>query len=228
MGLRRMLRTWEERQLLSSAPDLLAKSTAQLHQDIWVIAETKRKRGGFFVEIGAFDGVEHSNTYLLEKELGWTGILVEPNPELHSLIRERRTAALSTAAVYSKSTEVDFVSVRDAGVLSGIAVHAFEDMHAEFRRKNSSVFSVVATTLQELLEQYDAPKVIDYLSVDTEGSEYEILAAFDFDKFDIRLLSVEHNFTPRERDVEVLLRKFGYRRVYRRASKWDSWYRLIR
>ena len=229
MGLRRMLRNWEERRLLASAPDLAGKSKAQLRQDIWALAETGHKRGGFFVEIGAFDGIEHSNTYLLEKEFGWTGILVEPNPDYHSLLRERRSAALSTNAVYSKSGKVDFVNVRDGAVLSGIAEHAFDDRHAGLRRRESSdVISVEAVTLNELLEKEKAPKTVDYISIDTEGSEFEILAAFNFDAFDVRLFSIEHNFTPREAETETLLRRHGYKRVYRRASRFDGWYRRVR
>jgi len=221
-----MLRNWQERRLLASASGIAEKSKAQLHQDLWVLAETKRKRGGFFVEIGAYDGIEHSNTYLLEKEFGWTGILVEPNPEFHAALRERRSSVLSTKAAYSKPGKVDFVSASH-GVLSGIAEHAFDDKHAELRREGGGVISVEAVTLNDLLKEHQAPKTIDYISIDTEGSELEILTAFDFTAFDVRLFSIEHNFTPREREIDGLLRRHGYRRVYRRASRFDAWYRRV-
>jgi FkbM family methyltransferase len=226
MGLRRMLRGWEDGRLLSSlSAEIVAKSRAQLHQDLWVLAETKQKRGGFFVEIGAYDGIEHSNTCLLEKEFGWTGILVEPNPKFHDVLRAQRSAALSTKAVYSRNGTVDFVSVREGAALSGIAGHAFDDRHADVRRNDSNVVPVEAITLNGLLREHAAPPVIDYLSIDTEGSEYEILRAFDFDAFDVRLLSVEHNRTPSETKVESLMRKQRYKRVFRRASRFDAWYR---
>jgi FkbM family methyltransferase len=223
-----MLRSWERRRLLGTAPDLASRSTAQLHQDLWVLAETKRRLGGFFVEIGAFDGIEHSNTYLLEKEFGWTGILVEPNPAYHSVLRERRSAALSTSAVYSTTGKVDFMHVGAAAVLSGIAKHAFSDRHAQLRSRDSDVITVDTLTLNDLLRNYGAPNKVDYISIDTEGSEFEILAAFDFDAFDVRLFSIEHNFTPREVDTDKLMRRHGYRRVYRRASFFDAWYRRVR
>lgn len=228
MGLRRMLRNWEERRLIASVPGLAPKSHAQLRQDLWVLAETGGKRGGFFVEIGAFDGIEHSNTYLLEKEFGWTGILAEPNPDYHDILRKRRSAALSTKAVYSKRGEVEFVKIQQGAVLSGIAEHAYGDKHAKLRRGDSAVISVDAITLNDLLSEHRAPRRIDYVSIDTEGSEFEILAAFDFDAYDVRLFSIEHNYTQRDRDTEKLMRRHGYQRVYRRASRFDGWYRRVR
>jgi FkbM family methyltransferase len=224
MGLRRLLRTWERRRLLGAVPELVDKSKAQLNQDLWVIAETRRKRRGFFVEIGAFDGILHSNTYLLEKELDWTGILVEPNPGWHDLLRQRRSAALSTKAISSRRGTVDFVAVRNEPALSGLAAHAYDDKHAA-RRGDAGVISVETTTVGDLLEEHAAPQHIDYVSIDTEGSEFEILSAFDFNRYRVDLISVEHNYTAQEADTERLLNANGFQRVHRRISRFDAWYK---
>jgi FkbM family methyltransferase len=218
-----MLRSLQRRRLFGPLSDIAPRSKSQLRQDLWVLAETGRKRGGFFVEIGAFDGVTHSNTYLLEKEFGWTGILVEPNPQYHSVLRETRAAALSTKAIYSGRSTTSFVCARE-GVLSSIAQHAYDDRHAD-RRRDADTISVDTITLDDLLTEHGAPNGIDYLSIDTEGSELEILRGVDFNRTIVDLISVEHNYTPREQQIERLLRGAGYKRVYRRLSRFDAWYR---
>jgi FkbM family methyltransferase len=215
--------------LLASVRDAVPKSKAQLYQDLWVLSETRRKKGGFFVEIGAFDGVRNSNTFLLEKELGWKGILVEPNPDCHQRLRQNRSAVISTKAVYSKRGTVEFLRVPEDPEMSSIADHAFDDKHADLRGGHSDAISVETLTLEDLLHEHDAPKTIDYISIDTEGSELEILSTFDFAKYDVRLISVEHNhFRARDVETERLLRRAGFKRVYRHVSRFDAWYKRVR
>ena len=73
--------------------DQAINSHAQMFQDLWALFETDMKRGGYFVEFGATDGREISNTYLLEKDYGWQGILAEPNPVWHDALRTNRAVA---------------------------------------------------------------------------------------------------------------------------------------
>ena len=80
---------------------------------------------------------------------------------------------------------------------------------------------LTTNSLEDFLEKHDAPRQIDYLSIDTEGSEYEILAAFPFEDWDIRLITVEHNFTPMREDIRTLLERHGY---VRQEVEWDDWY----
>ena len=80
-------------------------------------------------------------------------------------------------------------------------------------------------SLNDLLEEYSAPDSIDYLSVDTEGSEYEILSAFDFDRRQIRVITVEHNYDGDQRNrLHGLLVERGFVRVLEDTSAWDDWY----
>ena len=79
-------------------------------------------------------------------------------------------------------------------------------------------------SLNDLLIQAQAPRTIDYLSADTEGSELEILAAFDFDRWDVRAISVEHNCTDNQEKLYALLTARGFRRQFPELSWFDDWY----
>lgn len=206
--------------------DFKSKSSrAQLFQDLWVLSETGSKRGGFFVEVGAFDGMNLSNTYLLEKAFGWTGILAEPNHLLTDQIRAARTAPLCTDPVDGVSgREVTMLFVSDLPELSGMKDHAFNDRYGETRQAGIPV-QQITVSLNDLLSRYDAPSQIDFISIDTEGSEPDILSTFGFDRFDVRLFCIEHNYTDAEKRLDQIMLPRGYERVHREWSQWDAWYR---
>ena len=77
-----------------------------------------------------------------------------------------------------------------------------------------------------MLEKHDAPSLIDYLSIDTEGSEYEILRAHDFEKFKFKIITVEHNYSNRRNNIFELLTANGYTRKHTKLSYFDDWYVL--
>jgi len=204
-----------------------ADSHAQLQQDRWVLHELGDKRNGFFVEIGAFDGKHLSNTYLLEKEYGWTGLLAEPNPLMAVSIRANRTAPLCEMPVGQVSgQEVAMLFVDKNPQISAMEQHAFNDMHADLRRRHKSVRQKTIG-LNDLLESYSAPRQIDFVSIDTEGSEPEILAGFDFDRYCVQLFAIEHNYTPAQQVIDDLMKSKGYERVYEEWSRFDAWYRRV-
>lgn len=190
------------------------------------MAELDGKRGGFFVEIGAFDGKQLSNTYLLETEYDWTGILAEPNPLLADGIRKVRQASLYTQpvdAIDGKSVKMRFVAAHPE--LSSMANNAFKDRHAHSRRKESVEIVQTTISLNALLEAHGAPSDIDFISIDTEGNEPDILSTFDFNRFSVRLFCIEHNNTDANENLDKILLPKGYERVYREWSRWDAWYR---
>lgn len=201
-------------------------SYSQLHQDIWVLRETGHKRGGFFVEIGAFDGTCLSNSYLLEESYGWTGILAEPNPAFSEKIRSSRTSPLCTCPVDALTgTNVEMLFVSAEPELSSMRRVAFNDKHAD-KRRDSVAVTQQTISMNDMLAQYDAPEFIDYISIDTEGSEPDILSTFDFNKYRVSLFSVEHNNTGAEQVIDAIMSKNGYDRVHRQWSRFDAWYRL--
>lgn len=206
----------------SSGRMLRRKSMSQLGQDLWVLEKTGYKRNGFFVEFGATDGVLLSNTYLLEKEFAWEGICAEPNLRFFEQLRENRTCRVSNACIGKKSGErVEFVL---ADAYGGMTRHIQSDMHHIKRQAYLSAGEAVILTtvsLHDFLTQQAAPRTIDYLSIDTEGSEYEILSHFPFANWDIKLITVEHNFGEQREKIRFLLSQFGYSR---RKAEWDDWY----
>jgi hypothetical protein len=84
----------------------------------------------------------------------------------------------------------------------------------------------VTVSLNDLLNFYDAPKEIDYISIDTEGSEYEILSTFDFTKYKVKIITVEHNWTNNRQKIFDLLHANGYEQVHDNATMCDDWYVL--
>lgn len=201
------------------------KSKAQLRQDMFVLAELGFKRDGYFVEFGATNGVELSNTYMLEKELGWTGILAEPAWVWHDDLIKNRTAKICFDCVWSKSHELLSFNQPTSAELSGVICTAPNDEHQD-ARKVGDKYEVYTVSLFDLLKKYNAPKEIDYLSIDTEGSEFEILNAFDFDAYKIKVITCEHNYTPMREEIYKLLTSKGYTRKYQEFSYFDDWYVL--
>ena len=226
MGIRKYLGLKERDVSPKRPPFWNDHSFSQLQQDRWVLEELAGKCGGFFVEIGAFDGKDLSNTYLLESEYGWDGILAEPNPLLAEGIRLLRKAALCTEPVDAVTGRL--VTMRflvDRPDLSSISDYAFIDQHADARRKESVEVIQKTISLNDLLAAYNAPNDIDFISIDTEGNESDILSAFNFDHYDVGLFCIEHNYTDANRKLDNQLLSQGYERVYRDWSKWDAWYR---
>ena len=214
-----------ELQFLAYVFDNAERSYAQIWQDLWVCWELGEARDGYFVEFGATDGVTNSNTALLERDYGWHGILAEPNPACHPRVRHNRHAEIDARCLAARTGEqVEFLVVDDPE-LSTIATYAGGDHFAEVRRHAKSI-SVETVALNDLLATHEAPDTIDYMSIDTEGSEFEILSTFDFDRWRVRLFSIEHNNTGREPELDELLARQGYRRVFAEFSQWDGWYRL--
>lgn len=199
-------------------------SKSQLLQDLWICYELNEKRNGFFVEFGATDGVINSNTWLLEKKLGWKGILSEPNPTWHSRLSENRGAAIDRRCVSSASGKrLAFLATDGSDPeLSAIAEFAGGDHFAEVRAAGNEI-EVESVSLDDLLLEHKAPETIDYLSIDTEGSEYDILSHFDFSRYVIDFISVEQN-AKTGAQIERLLSACGYIRVFKEFSQWDGWY----
>lgn len=201
---------------------LRTRATSQLGQDLWVLEKTSYKRGGFFVEFGATNGILLSNSYLLEKEFGWRGICAEPNKNFLDELKKNRRCTVSPACIgASTGEEVEFIF---ADVFGGMARDAACDEHEKTRTayRDEGNFAILKTiSLHDFLKSHNAPVSIDYLSIDTEGSEFSILEKFPFDQWDIHLITVEHNFTEQRARIRTLLESYGYQCE---EAQWDDWY----
>lgn len=198
-------------------------SYSQIGQDIDVIKYYKNKKNGYFIEIGASDGVKFSNTFLLEKKYNWKGICVEPIPENYKLLcKNRPNSHCSNKAVYNISNLDVIFDIAEYDLLSGITDNI--DCHKKAVDKNKKQITVKTISLNDLLDSYNSPNIIDYLSLDTEGSEFEILKTFDFNKYKFGLIHVEHNYVePRRTEIRNLLLKNNY--IYICENKFDDCYK---
>lgn len=202
---------------------VLKDSRSQLRQDAFVLAQLDFKRNGFFVEFGAANGVFLSNTYLLEKEFGWSGILAEPARCWHAELRRNRTAAIDTRCVWTTSGSTVTFNEVSAGELSTIDAFSSSDGHAD-RRKRGTTYDVETISLNDLLDRHHAPATIDYLSLDTEGSEFDILSSVDFSRRSFSVITYEHTYRPARDKIHALLTGHGYVRRFEELSRFDDWY----
>lgn len=210
---------------LADAMALVGKAKSQLGQDVLALSTKGIEVGGFFVEFGATNGVTLSNTHILEKEFGWSGILCEPAKQWQDELQANRRARIDTRCVYSSSDELVAFSETSIKELSTISSFLKSDSN-KFLRKPVSTYLVPTVSLFDLLSHYGAPQHIDFLSIDTEGSEYEILRNFDLDKYTFGLICVEHNFSANRAKVRDLLVGKGYKQVYPELSDFDDWFVL--
>ena len=202
---------------------LLPLSQAQLRQDLFVLSELGFKRGGFFVEFGAASGKELSNTWLLEKHFGWCGVLAEPAKCWHERLAANRTCAIEHRCVWkSTGDSLEFAEASEAEI-STLSLFKGGDQHASSRR-SSHHYQVETVSLNDLMAEHKVPDSPDYLSIDTEGSEFEILQAFDFKRHPFKVITCEHNFTPAREKIHVLLTAAGYVRKHEKISDFDDWY----
>jgi FkbM family methyltransferase len=210
----------------------MAHSKSQLGQDLFALAAKGSLEPGFFVEFGATDGVSLSNTWLLEHKLGWQGILAEPAKHWHAALHSNRYCRIDTRCVLSQNNQIlPFLETQGeeqgGPVLSSTKRHANNgDWASDIRLRNSIEYDVTTVTLNSLLDDHQAPEVIDFLSIDTEGSELEILAAYEFTRRRINTICVEHNFQAPRQQIHALLSAQGYQRVHSAISRFDDWYVL--
>ena len=222
------LRNNEYVRLIGRCLTLLNESQAQNFQDIWALHETGFKRDGYYVEFGGTDGFTSSNSLLLAYYYDWQGIVAEPNPIWHEELYKNRqkNTKIVTKCVYTETGKtLDFVAAKEAD-LSTIKGFGTDDEHSS-KRDNGDVISVETISLYDLLEANNAPLGIDYISVDTEGSEYDILESFfkTNKRYTVKTFTVEHNFNV---DFRIKLFKMmgdnGYVRKFPEFSRWDDFY----
>jgi len=203
--------------------DNAAWSHGQFLQDLWVAYETKMRKGGFFVEFGATDGIKFSNTRALETRLGWNGILAEPAHVWYPALRRNRACFIDDRCVWTTTGET--LTFNQPAIAAHSTIDAFsEGDNLAGTRAEGQRYEVTTVSLNDLLAHWNAPRRIDYLSIDTEGSELDILQALDFGTWEIRLLTVEHNHTPKRQEIHDFLASKGYRRKFETLSNVDDWY----
>lgn len=142
-------------------------------QDLWVLEMLNNKTNGIFVDLGAGDGITFSNTYLLEKEYNWNGICVESYPDRYDeLITNRVSFKKNIVINHYKG----YCNIDDDG-----------------RITESSGTTVECDTFDNIITEFELGNEIDYISINIGSSELDILKTIDFTKYDIKLITVQHN-----------------------------------
>ena len=167
----------------------------------FVVSFFNGKRNGFFIDIGAFDGVTWSNSLSLEKYLDWEGFGVEPSSTAADTWEKHRTSRVFRNCAWNEDGHVEFQLVTGyAEMLSGVtSANGFNDTHKqrildEIKKHGgtSELIRMPSRTVNSMLEEIGTSEV-DYMSIDAEGAELEILRGFDFEKNSCRLISIEQN-----------------------------------
>lgn len=206
--------------------NLIAASRSQLGQEVlaYLIAQSNR---GFFVEAGAADGYAFSNTRYLEEYFGWSGILCEPSKTLamHLQHSSRRAAKDYRALHHRTGVELNFLENVKQPTLSTLESNFAHEADTSIEGELSR-YTVSSITLLELLEDHAAPSYIDFLSLDTEGNEFDVLRVFDFSRYQFGLICVEYNSKERLAPIDALLTGHGYLRLsqLQGLSGGDAWF----
>ena len=184
------------------------------HNDIWIIKEVfKGATGGFYVECGANNGA-YGCTYLLERDYGWRGILIEPIHALYEQCVENRPRdTCINACLDSVEGETEFIEYEEYKGCSGIKKN-FSKLrrYANPDTDAHESFLIKTTTLAQVLDEHKAPALIDYLALDVERSELEVLKGFPFDRYKFKAMSIEMGGGT-FRELTNLIKDNGYIRV---------------
>ena len=194
-----------------------------MRQDEVVSHLLHHKRHGYFVDLAANDAVRISNTYALETHWGWTGLAIEPNPVYWSGLSFRKCEVVAAVVAGPSSTDdpqqpqqpMRFKFPKRAPPQGGL-VGADYDNHEPGSTPEEDQMRYTVP-LADILDRFHAPPVIDYLSLDVEGAESLVLQGFPFDRYRIRVLTVERAHAT----LAALLQSHGYVQL-KQLKRWGE------
>ena len=191
----------------------------QLNQDIFALLINRFARG-YFLEIGANDGFTISNTVYLEEHFRWDGLLVEANPEYEPRLKERKAKSV-IAAIAEREGEHEF---RSAGLYGGLSLTLNETHTSKW--KDAKQIRVRGVKLERVLLENEAPELINFVSIDVEGAELEVVSQMcNLATHKIVCGCIEHNNRAAEyKKIENLLRSAGYQIVWEHQTGHDIFF----
>ena len=158
----------------------------------------KNQKSGFFLEIGAFDGIEGSNCYHFEKFMNWEGIAIEASPLQFKKLKKNRNCKLMNIAIGSENKQVEFYEVVEGFTqMSGINNLNFKDSFERIKKKSNSKINKINIECKTFEKLVLSDQIIDLISIDIEGNESDVLKTINFDKYKIKVIILENN-TPKE------------------------------
>ncbi len=205
------------------SPQPIVTLNSQKGQDHWVIHDIfNGKREGFFLEMGAADGINLSNTLVLERDFGWNGICIEPNPKFFKTLQQNRQCICQNICADDEAGEVSFILAAEYGGIIDTDTDNNQDVRADALNDAHEAGRIVtcqARPLADILDECGAPPVIDYFSLDVEGAEERVLRHFPFDRYTFLTLTIER---PTPLLNQILLEQNGY--VFVKNVRSDTFY----
>lgn len=209
------------RQKLASegrSPQLPIKLLSQFGEDAFLWDLFDGQTGGFFIEVGAYDGLLISTTYALEAA-GWTGLLVEPQPDrFRACVANRPHSRVVHAAVSSRGSSgtttfqrLECAAGLHSDLASSITLLGHQRSLAAEQNAAVATIEVPLTTLATLLRTYSPPPRIDVVVVDVEGFEHQVLDGLEIETFRPRVLLVEDHTRGKDERTADLIRRAGFR-----------------
>ncbi|HEX3048659.1 MAG TPA: FkbM family methyltransferase [Bacillota bacterium] len=176
----------------------------------------KDKEKGFFLDIGAYDGVFLSNSYIFERYRNWTGLCVEPNPDLFAQLIKNRNCKCLNLCISNQIGKSNFLKISGPCNVYGGIIHNLDPKHQQLIDEEiakyggtKEIIEVDCWTINDLIENYQI-QYIDYLSLDVEGGELEILKSVKPDYLKkIDVLTVENNYYGNQ--LRHLMEDLGFR-----------------
>ena len=211
--------TEDAERVLFTADELVGGDyQSQCGQDKWLVERGfPGLKDGFFVDIGAHDGITFSNTYFLESRMGWSGIAIEPMPEVYERLRKNRRCTTVNACVSATAGHLRFRQISGySEMLSGL-VDQYDARHLDRIEREVLAhggswadIDVVSVKLTDLLRENEV-ETVHYLNIDVEGAELDILRSIDFSVTNILICGIENNYS--DYRIPAYMKSVGYKLI---------------
>lgn len=195
-----------------------SKSYSSFAEDLVVAKIMDNKKKGFYVDVGAFHPFKYSNTYYLKKYFGWKGINIEPNPESFSLFEKHRPGDINlNLGVSEQSGHLNYYMFPD-GLYNTFDKKRMEDL-AESGMKPLGGYEILVIPLSRILTENAQGQNIDFLNIDVEMLDLEVLKSNDWDHFRPTVIAIEDHDFKMESFERSPIFKFLSKQGYRLESK---------
>jgi len=197
--------------LMENAENLKLDFKAQFAQGLMAYLFFKGKKEGFFIDIGANNGY-NGNATLWAEQLGWQGICAEPQKDIFEQLRKNRRCTLVNRAISNKTqNNVEFILFPEKNYRSGIASTMTDEHIIEAKTLSSMSSTTVDTiTFNEMMIDFPNLRYIDFLKIDTEGHEQQVLQSIDFNKYSFGFITIE---TEEDSEVAKFTEQQGYKKL---------------
>lgn len=200
-------------QLYNTMKDVVgwrSKSYSSFGEDLVVSKLAGNIRNGFFVDVGAFHPYKYSNTYYLKKYFAWTGINIEPNPQNFQLFLKKRQDDINlNVGVSQQSGDLDYFMFPDP-LYNTFDKNRSQELLAQGMELVGQK-TIPVQPLSEILQQHASGRTIDFLNVDVEMLDLEVLKSMDWSQAKPRVIAVE--------DHEMVLQSYGESAIFQWLSQ---------